>query len=183
MNPSTTPLCKRNWPVETGLRIGAINVCSMPNKLDDVSVLLHNNDKHIHVLGISESRLTKVIPDEQFSMNNYTLLRSDVVSNSVHRMARVGLAVYIHHDISFKRRSDLEHPQIECIWPKINDRNSSYLVGQIYRHPESNSSWFEAFTDMMDNVSMQNMNIILLGDLNINMLQKQKNWSSLYSSY
>ena len=54
----TDPTLKKNsdtWPVNPGLRIGALNICSLPNKLDDLSVLLNNHGNHLHILGICES--------------------------------------------------------------------------------------------------------------------------------
>ena len=167
----TDPTLKKNfdtWPVNPGLRIGALNICSLPNKLDDLSVLLNNHGNHLHILGICESRCTKQ-QKSQVKMVNYRTEHSFASSNT-NSVNRVGLAVYIHDSIKFKRRPDLEHPDIECIWLKVKYENSSLLVGIIYRNGKVNQDdWSSSFSEMLDGVSGENSNYLLLGDINLDL--------------
>ena len=173
-------ISQRTWPQEKGLRMGALNICSLLNKIEDLRIILDNNGQPLHVFGVSESRCSKRM-QEFINVPNYDLIISNPISSP--DIDRVGLAVYIHDTVNFKHRSDLEHPLVECIWLKINIQNTSFLLGQIYRNPNSGSSWLSAFCEMMDNVSMVNLDIVLIGDLNFNLLVEQKTWEQTYKSY
>ena len=171
------------WPVQSGLRIGALNICSLPNKLDDLAVLLHNNGNNLHILGISESRCTKK-QEDQVKMDNYRTEHSFATSDKK-SVNRVGLVVYTHDSIDYERRADLEHQDIECLWLKIKYAGSSrLLVGFIYRNGRVNQAdWSSSFAEMLDGVSSQNCNYLLLGDMNLNLFSEQKAWTSLYTSF
>ena len=170
------------WPVNPGLRIGALNICSLPNKLDDLAVLLNNNGKNLHILGISESRCTKK-QELQVRMENYRAEHSFASSNK-NSINRVGLVVYTHNSIDYKRQTDLEHQDIECIWLKIKYASSALLVGYIYRNGLVNQAdWSSSFAEMLDEVSGENCNYLLLGDMNLDLFLEHKTWTSLYTSF
>ena len=102
----------------TGLRIGHLNVCSLPNKIPDLRVYFSQYSPHI--FGISETKIKFEINEEENKITNetlqipgYTLLRRD------HSMPlHTGLAVYINDAITkyVKRRADLETGLVECLW-------------------------------------------------------------------
>ena len=182
-------LTKSQWPSENGLRVGSLNVCDISNngKLENISVLLDNNGNHIHIMGITESRCFTEEHIKRCNINNYDIEASLSVSYGKDKINKVGVLVYIHSGVVYKRCTDLEHPEIECIWLKINYHNTSLLVGQIYRNGTYDSEWFPRFENMMDKVSSLNIQIILLGDININTLDKNKpvykQWSLIHPSY
>ena len=96
-----------------GLRIGHLNICSLPNKISELKVLIHRFSPHI--LGISETKIrfeeieqeTKITHDT-LCVTGYSLFRRDQrdYSKSLH----TGMAVYVHNSIikHIKRRTDLE---------------------------------------------------------------------------
>ena len=182
-------LTKSQWPSENGLRVGSLNVCDISNngKLENISVLLDNNGNHIHIMGITESRCFTEEHIKRCNINNYDIEASLSVSYGKDKINKVGVLVYIHSGVVYKRCTDLEHPEIECIWLKINYHNTSLLVGQIYRNGTYDSEWFPCFENMMDKVSSLNIQIILLGDININTLDINKpvykQWSLIHPSY
>ena len=170
------------WPINPGLRIGSLNICSLPNKIDDLAVLLNNNKNHLHILGISESRCSKN-QELQVKQENYRAEHS-FASRNYNSVNRVGLVVYIHDSIDYKRRADLEHKDIECIWLKIKYANTSLLVGFIYRNGRVNQvDWSSSFAEMLDGVSSENCNYLLLGDMNLDLFSEQREWISLYTSF
>ena len=38
---------------------------------------------------------------------------------------------------TFRRRTELELPQVECVWVEINIHHKKILIGAIYRPPSS----------------------------------------------
>ena len=52
-----------------------------------------------------------------------------------------------------ERRLDLERNEMECIWLEVFPKNSkSFLVGNLYRHPNEGVQWNENFEDFMETV-------------------------------
>ena len=85
-----------------------------------------------------------------------------------------GLLVYVKEGVCCSRRSDLEHRNIECIWVEIKPAKSRpFLIGNIYRPPNSTVQWNEYFEDCIKNVLQEEKEIYLLGDINRNLLDSQ----------
>ena len=63
---------------------------------------------------------------------------------------------------------------LECIWLEVKPINSkSYLVGHIYRPPNSSVQWNEFFEDCIEKVLQEEKEIYLLGDINRDLLNDQ----------
>ena len=162
---------------QKSINIAHINVNHLINKIQDLNVFFHQTNI-FHLFGISESRLKENIGNDLLSIPNYTIHRRDAASPG-----HTGLAVYVHNSIAkhVKRRKDLESKHIEILWLEIKDNKSSpTLVGYVYRNPAAPSMWYSDFTQMMDNINFEN--IILLGDLNINLFKPNLEWECITSS-
>ena len=161
---------------DKGFRIGHLNIQGLTNKIDQLKLLLQSDENLIHILGISETKLNQMHPDTPFEVNGYQKpFRRDRTEN-----AGGGLMVYVKEGVSCKRRSDLEHQMLECIWVEIKPVNSrSYLVGHIYRPPNSTVRWNELFEDSIEKVLQEEKEIYLLGDVNRDLLNDQisKSWT------
>ena len=169
------------WPTKDGLRVGHLNICHIINKMTDVCRLMHNNDKFFHIFGFSESWTKECMTNNLISITGYNLIRKNCKQKF-----ETGLVVYVHNSINFKIRDDLCFPNIEIIWLEIicNHKTSdTLLVGFIYRHPKSNSKWYDNFIDMMDRVWLLNKEILLLGDLNIDFFQPCPKWSNIINAF
>ena len=86
-----------------------------------------------------------------------------------------GVAAYISDRLTFNRRFDLENDEIECIWLEMKLRkSSSYLIGVIYRPPDSSKhlpkDFNNSFEEMLKKVCESSLETILLGDVNVNYL-------------
>ena len=91
-----------------GLCISHMNVHFLINKTDEVSSLLDKPNKLTHIIGLSETRLSKDVDNDSLFIQNYsTPFRRDIGSHPKHR----GLAFYVHDSIRHivSRRADLEH--------------------------------------------------------------------------
>ena len=187
----------------TGLIVGHLNVYHLPNKVADVSVLI--NQQSPHIFGLSETRIAAekiddydVISDDFLSIHDYSIFRRDHAQHGHN-----GLAVYVHHSIVkyTKRRTDLEIGLTECLWLEVKvDKSNPLLVCTFYRNPSKKSfeclkcgnickkqisfaNWKEEFISLMDKVNDENKNVLILGDFNIDLKQKQIQWITVTSLF
>ena len=52
------------------------------------------------------------------------------------------VGLYVKESLYYKRRSDLESDNLECIWIEIILRNKRVLFGTFYRPPNSDSTYY-----------------------------------------
>ena len=91
-----------------------------------------------------------------------------------------GILIYAQNGVCCKRRFDLENEHLECIWLEVKPvKSKSFLVGNIYRPPNSGIIWNEIFEDSIENVLKEEKELYLLGDINRDLLNNQINraWS------
>ena len=159
-----------------GFRMGHINIQGINNKIDQISLLLESEKNQIHVLGLSETKLNSLHPDSAFQVNGFQKpFRKDREINS-----GGGLLVYVKDGTSANRRADLELKDLECIWLEIKPKKSKpFLVGNIYRPPNSKIEWNAIFEDCIENVLKEEKEIYLMGDINRDLLSNnvKKAWS------
>ena len=94
---------------------------------------------------------------------NYAILRNDRMTHGG------GVAMYIKNDIKYKDRSDIytKH-NIESCWIELTGKeNKNLLVGTIYRPPSANVDYYNRIIDMLNQVSTECKDIVLLGDFNL----------------
>ena len=108
--------------------IGHNNVCSLYLKLDVIAAEMLEND----IIAISETHLESSIDNDQISLTCFhPPLRRD-------RNRYVGgVALYISKNLHFTYRSDLESTHIVILWAEINACGKKFLVGVLYRPPQS----------------------------------------------
>ena len=79
-----------------------------------------------------------------------------------------GVSFFIKEHIEFKHRNDLSiiSPSIECTFIELNFNNKKYLIGGVYRVPNTDVKTFcKTINDLIE--PYRSHNIILLGDYNI----------------
>ena len=72
-----------------------------------------------------------------------------------------------------------------CLWIEICPKiGKSFLVGNMYRPPDSRIEFNDRFEEFIDVVSNQNKAFILLGDFNRNLLNPEidRDWGNFTSS-
>ena len=153
-----------------GFRIGHINVQGLGNKIDQIKLILNSDVNQIQILGISETKLKDIHVDSFFEVAGYQKpFRRDRIQNG-----GGGLLVYVKNEVSCKRRPDLENEQLECIWLEVKPKKSkSFLVGQVYRPPNSSIVWNETFEDCLENALKEEKEMYILGDMNRDLLNEQ----------
>ncbi|MES9882533.1 MAG: reverse transcriptase family protein [Sedimenticola sp.] len=167
-----------------GLNIGYLNIQGIcaNNKFDEVKIMLTSpENSNLHIFGLSETKLKDRKKTSAFQINGFqTPFRKDNHTNG-----GGGLIMYVRNGINAKRRSDLEKFEIACIWLEITpEKGKSFLVGCMYRPPDSKVEWVDRFENFMDHALNEGKEIIVLGDINKNLLDEQINreWLNFINS-
>ena len=145
------------------------------NKIHYLNVFFELHQR-IHPFGLTETRLKSHIPSEGLSLPHYSLIRKDAA-----RSQYTGLAVYIPSSISkiVRHRPDSESEAVESVWLEIQTPKSSILISYVYRNPAATFDWYDQFVTMRDRVQGCKLNVVLLGDFNIDMQKTSPAWDSM----
>ena len=169
-----------------GFKMGHLNIQGIQNKNDQIDLLLNSSQNNIHILGLSETKLNCHHMNSIFEVKNYQMFRKDRVISEDRPEQGGGLIVYVKDGINCKRRYDLECERIECVWLEILPTNSkSFLIGNIYRHPNETVHWNEEFDNHLDKVLGCEKEIYLMGDFNRDLMQDniKQSWLEYMESF
>ena len=162
------------------LRIGHLNVFHLRNKVIEVGLFLYKPPP-FHVFGISESRLSDSVSDDDVSIHGYSLFRRDAKAPG-----QTGVAAYVHQSITplTRRRFDLESKDVESLWLEIKGHLNSppLLVAFIYRNPAASFAWYDHFSHMLDCASVSRNDVLIMGDFNIDMYKPHPSWDLTMTS-
>ena len=85
--------------------------------------------------------------------------------------------------LTHKLLSKFDIYNIECLWVEVNLKGSKPLaIGFMYKNSAEHVNWYDRFNEMMDSVWNDYSEVIILGDFNINLLEKHENWNNLFKS-
>lgn len=147
------------------------NIRSLPCHFTEMDSYLKCLEFHFTVIGLSETWLN----DNNCSCFSIEGYRMECI-NRTNRQGG-GVSILIQEQLDYTKRSDLCHSTevIECIFievfkSKLNS-NKHYIIGVIYRPPNSNLEDFNNFlNDILANIQRENKYVYLLGDFNIDLL-------------
>ncbi|XP_021350920.1 uncharacterized protein LOC110462782 [Mizuhopecten yessoensis] len=147
------------------LEISHLNIRSLRNKTDIVETELNKSD----IICLTETHLTPEIPNTELIIPCY--------SENLYRLDRKtgpggGVLIYHKNNIFTKRRHDLEHDEVEMIWVEIHIESHKFLLACLYR-PESPVRYWEILDSVIEKAVNTNLDIVITGDININMLNLQ----------
>nr|XP_047126254.1 uncharacterized protein LOC124807829 [Hydra vulgaris] len=149
-----------------------VNISSLAYYLEDLKLLLSLMNNKPNIIAISETRLNhdKTLRTD-INLNDYVFERTDTHSNKGGTIIyiRSELNYILRPDLKFQKKKELESTFIEVLLPS----EKNIIVGCIYRHPCMNTSEFfiTYIQTLLDKLSLENKNIVLLGDFNINLLK------------
>lgn len=122
-----------------------INVCSLRNKLVEITDILITNN--IHILAVSETHLDHTFSDDAVNIQGYNVYKKDRNSHGG------GVAIYIQCHIPAKIRQDFMHIGLEALWLQVNlPYVKPLFVGCCYRPPCANSLYLSELCDMIDGI-------------------------------
>ena len=160
-----------------------LNAQSIRNKFDILKKELHGQG--IGVLLFSETWLTEMNSDIDYHIDDYNLFRWD----RQRQMNAGGLCAFIDQNLTCSNtvyqelnKSDVN---IEIQWLKIsNGKNKKMLIGNVYRPPNGDKNVFiNELRQMLSNIqNVENMDIIITGDFNIDVIPESNTKNRLYSS-
>ena len=144
------------------LNLVHLNVRSLRNKIPMIEAEFENID----IICITESHLNHQIPDADIQLHTF--------NNKPFRKDRTtgpggGIIIYHKDNIVLKRRLELERDDIEILWLEACVDNHKFLLGCIYR-PDSNIDYWIKLDDSLTRATDTSLNVILTGDINIDML-------------
>ena len=87
--------------------------------------------------------------------------------------------MFINKQLDFKPRCDLNiiHPFMECLFIEMNINNQKYLIGGVYRVPNTNIySFIDELNRLLEPIRT-NYKLILVGDYNID-LKRDDNYKN-----
>ena len=116
------------------------------------------------IFGNSESWLENDIPDGEVTIPSNNLYRRD------HGSRGGEVLVYVPERCRSKRRLDLEDDEIECVWVELRLNKRTILLGNMYRPPNAHPNLLASFEAMMERMAAECRDVVLMGDLNINLL-------------
>ena len=146
-----------------GIKVAHTNIIGIRQKIDSVATELSDHD----IICIAETKLSHDFKTCKLEIDGYKEpYRKDRDINN-----GGGLMIYVKTNIHSIRRQDLEDQFCENIWLEIRSLNKTFLVGLFHRPPNSRSEYWDSFESNIESVSVQNCDLIILGDFNHDMLQ------------
>ena len=181
-NPEIERLTSKN-----GVKILHQNVRGLSSNFDHIVELLRSFP-NMDVLTLSETHLQQGKSDEDpealYSIPGYSFVNKPRKSGK-----GGGVAAYISEKFTYNRRLNLENDEMECIWLEMKPiKSSSYLIGVIYRPPDSSKhlpkNFNNSFDEMLRKACELSLETILMGDANVNYLVPGdgKDFKSIVSS-
>lgn len=154
-----------------GLNIVHLNAQSLNNKLDEFRYLFVSAG--VDIICISESWFPLDINDSIFKLEGFNLYRADrrILVNGVETRAKGGgVAIYVRSDIHTKvKLRTCIGSEIEYLFLEVTTRDKmKLLLGSVYR-PHKNIR-FDSFVKLLENVTVQYDDIVIIGDFNNNLL-------------
>ena len=164
--------------VHKGLAIAHLNVRSLWNKLNVLKINLQN-ELNIDIIGISESWLTNNLDDNLINIPNYNIIRHDRKwEENGNVKIGGGVCVYIKNDINYSTHAlsmyNISCINVECQWVRIiKKKQRNVVIGNVYRPPQGKVKNFVDYIEgVMENLNLDCEDIILMGDFNIDFLDK-----------
>lgn len=155
-----------------GFTVSHINIRSLVNKIDEVSILAHEHK--LDVLTISETWLHKSIDNSCIQMNEYSIFRQDREGPLIRKTKGGGLLTYVSK--KYQVDSNL-HGYLNCCNEDLEaqvlelrrDKYKRAIIVNLYRPPSGNhNSFLEQITTLIGALnSLRYHDLFFIGDLNL----------------
>ena len=80
-----------------------------------------------------------------------------------------GVALYVKDNLSatLRAHNNSVGPNVECLWLTIKRQHAKSLtIGTMYRPPSANNVYYDAMVDIIDRITSEDDDVVVLGDLN-----------------
>lgn len=147
-------------------------------------VVLKNHilENDMDIVGVSETWLHPDYPDHLITIPNYNLIRLDRPTRGG------GVAIFLKSTFKFQNFiSTLSDTGFEQLWLVIHINKIKVGLGMIYRPPNVSAIFLNELSDSIEQIYLQTESVILMGDININLLNQNnaecKNFLSIISNF
>ena len=155
------------YPKLKGFKIGHLNITSLYKHIEELRILL--SEQPFDIICINETRLDRTIRDEEVEITGYEIVRLDRNRNGG------GVAIYLKNNISFKLRNNIIPDEAEAICLEVKKpKTKSFLISTWYRPPNLDATFFEYFENFLRKADDENLEIIITGDFNCNLLKTEE---------
>ena len=123
------------------------------------------NDNLVQYIAITETKIDNSFPDSQFIIPNYIMYRND------RNQYGGGVCTYIRSDIPNRRLTDIESVDLELIVNEVTINKERWIIIAAYRPQTTEVNMFlDEMQNVVDRSLTKSTNIIITGDLNLNLL-------------
>ena len=150
-------------------------------KIEEYEFIFDVMNNPFHILGFTETWLKEgncngVLFEEYEHV--YNLRTVDAIFDMKERGG--GVSFFIKNNLNFKVRDDLNRmlPFIETLFIEVQFNKKSYIIGVIYRVPNTNIELFTNELNAIIEPIKNNHELIIMGDFNICLLQDNKHTRS-----
>lgn len=154
------------------------NVQSLTDtKFEEISSLLgaQDNRNRANVVILTETFLTNKKPNSIYNIPDYDLYRRDRIGKK-----GSGLLVYVNNRLTSNQRDDLMSTDCETLWLEVFPYKRPLLVAGVYRPPSSKLQDDLKFCSNIESAYLFNLETIILGDFNIDVLKPDHNKHKLF---
>ena len=157
-----------NWHSNSHMTILHCNIRSMRSNFDKFSAEFLSSEYCPDVIGCCETHLTDTTQN-LYKLQSFNLYATNVSNN------KGGVCLYISNKFASKIRNDLcmQNDHIESVFVECRVNGKSIIIGVIYHRPGTSLISFQ--NDLVDTIERANSECILMGDFNINILNRDDN--------
>jgi exonuclease III len=151
----------------TGFNFCHLNALSIPAHISQIRNLTLNVP--LHVIAVSESWLTNKHSTNSYYISGYNCIRKDREDG----LRGGGVAIYYHESLKISRT--VSKSSKKCLTEHLfiefeNSSSEKLLIGVVYNHPRHNI--VKNLEKVLTSISETYQNILILGDMNINLLSE-----------
>ena len=161
-------VCSKN-----SLRFLHLNIRSVQAHVDELNTIICSLDPQPHVIGLSETWLSKA-PVSNIDIKGYSFLYVPSVTGN----KASGVCFYIRDSCDFciTGSYNLNLANCEDLWIELKCVNNDYInVGVVYRHPGNNVAEFtDTFNTCLTKLNGSNRKFFVMGDFNINLINTEQ---------
>lgn len=161
---------KLNFNETNSLTILHVNIRGLKTNFEKLLNLLPVANTPFNILALSETNLKSLDDDSFFYIKDYSMVHS-VKSDSSGR----GTCFYISDSLHYDIIQNATITNCESLWIEVSlplcTKTSKLIIGSLYRSPSSPIMPFiESLDFTLHNISAHSKNVILCGDLSIDLL-------------
>lgn len=161
------------------IKVAHVNIRSLVPVLSPFLSLI--TDNLLDIIAVTETWLTPQIPAEVVDVRGFRFLRKDRKTGR-----GGGVGIYIRNDIKYSNIdiNQLNSDKIENIWIKVKIKSIEFAIGALYRPPQTSFSELVEYCDnALSHVIPEYDNVIVLGDLNVNVMLSDNRLNEIFESY